>query len=70
MRTGTPIRSASLIYVHFEVTVVFTLLCSVVSEATWTTGGHSINKVRLVDLENEVHTTNNPSWEPAMYMYY
>ena len=45
--------------------VVFALLCAVVSEATWITGGHSINKVRLMDLESEVHTTNNHSWGPT-----
>ena len=55
------------LYVHFDMTVVFALLCSVVREATWITGGHSITKVRLMDLENEVRTTNNPSWEPTIY---
>ena len=44
---------------------MFVLLCSVVREATWITGGHSITKVRLMDLESEVHTTNNHSWEPT-----
>ena len=48
--------------------VVFVLLCSVVREATWITGGHSITKVRLMDLESEVHTTNNHSWSPHVYL--
>lgn len=58
----TPLTAASTtLYVGLEVMVVFALLCAVVSEATWITGGHSINKVRLMDLESEVHTTNNHS---------